>query len=284
MKNTENKNTGFMVLVIVLVLIIIGLTSYIAYNKINNSKNDTNTEKNNEELLETGKKLFKKYGDYVYSSSNLNYNNLDNSIKLKMALLNSENKVYNKDFNINSKNITYDGGIILDYYLKVNISDLEKSYKELFGQDKTVNYSDTFGKDLKTGLIYDDFSTSVMISEISNPIGCRKENNEYVCYVFWGDDFETINALQYDHVEMENNQLNIYVNFLTLNQPSEGKLCSDYSCNNIIDNTIYKNEDLNDSNKEKLFEKYKGKTGVYKLVFNKDDSNNWYWEETQIIK
>ena len=65
---------------------------------------------------------------------------------------------------------------------------------------------------------------------------------------------------------------------------SKPALESSSMSNNIIDNTIYKNEDLNDSNKEKLFEKYKGKTGVYKLVFNKDDSNNWYWEETQIIK
>ena len=93
-----------------------------------------------------------------------------------------------------------------------------------------------------------------------------------------------MNAFNYDYAEIVDDKLDVYVNYLGLNEPGKGKLCSDFECHNLIDDVIYQDEDLNNNNKSKIFEKYKGKTGVYKLVFNKDSNNNWYWVETQIIK
>lgn len=279
MNISEKKNTGFIVLVTLLVVLVIGLTGYIAYDKISESKkNDdvVNNGKNNEDTQKIGKELFEKYGNYVYSSENLNYSNLDNETRLEMALLKSENIVYNKNFSIDSENLSSDGGIILDYYLKVNITDLEKSYKLLFGSDKNVSYS-------VSEYAIDDFSTSFFVDEVSNPVGCKKENNEYVCYVFWGDNtWDGDNRTMYDYSEIKNNKLNVYVNFLALNAPDYAKVCSDYDCNNIIDNNLYNIDDLKDTSK--LFAKYKDKTGIYKLIFNKDSGNNWCWEETQIVK
>lgn len=279
MNISEKKNTGFIVLVTLLVVLVIGLTGYIAYDKISDSKKNNDVvdnEKNNEDTQKIGKELFEKYGNYVYSSENLNYSNLDNEIRLEMALLKSDNIVYNQNFSIDSKNLSSDGGMILDYYLKVNIVDFEKSYRLLFGSDKNVDYS-------VSEYAINDFSTSFFVDDVSNPVGCKKENYEYVCYVFWGGStWVGDNRIMYDYSEIKNDKLNVYVNFLALNFPDYAKVYSDYDCNNIIDNSLYNVDDLKDTSK--LFEKYKGKTGIYKLVFNKDSSNNWYWEETQVVK
>ena len=295
MENKKN-NTGFAVINIILVSLVILLTGYIVYDKVLSNKKDENnsveTKKENKtdsnvDVDKIGKQLFEKYGNYVYSNENLDYNNLGNSVKLEMALLNSDTIIYNKDFDINSKNLSSDGGIILDYYMKISIADLEKSYKELFGQDRVIDYTYTSLSSINHDSgsdIFNDFSTIIWIDEVSNPLGCRKEDNEYVCYIFWGGDGVDIgNIFDYDYSELKNDKLYVYVNYLGINSPGEGKLCSDYAGNNVIDDTMYTEDNLINS-KNELFEKYKDKTGVYKLVFNKDSNDNWYWEETQIVK
>ena len=284
----KNKNnTGFAVVVILLVSAVILLTGYIVYDKVLSSKSDDNgtneikkednKDENKIDVNKLGRELFEKYGDYVYSSENLNYDNLDNEIKLEMALLKSDNIIYNESFknefeNMDWNNVQVDeeGMAIYPYYFKLDIKNFENSYKNLFGQDKNINY--------------EKFSTMAFTSEeLTLPLNCKKEDAYLVCYPFdGGGDFVLIDAFEYNYAKIVDTKLNIYVNYLSLNEL--GQLCSDFERQNVIDDIIYQNKDLNSSNKSKLFEKYKGKTGVYRLVFNKDSNNNWYWEETQIIK
>ena len=285
MKNKKN-NTGFAVINIILVSLVILLTGYIVYDKVLSNKKDDNnsveTKKENKtdsnvDVDKIGKQLFEKYGDYVYSSKNLNYSSLHNEIKLEMALLNSNGIIYNENFkhefeNMDWSQVNEEGMAIYPYYLKLNIKDFENSYRDLFGQDKNINY--------------EEFSTLAFTTEeLTLPFNCKKEDSHIVCYPFdGGGDWAIMNAFNYDYAEIMDDKLNVYVNYLGLNEPGEGKLCSDYECQNLIDDIIYQNEDLNNNNKSKVFEKYKDKTGVYKLVFNKDSNDNWYWEETQIVK
>lgn len=290
MENNEKKYTVFIVLVVVLVIMVIGLTSYIVYDKVMDSKSDNVTvtiNKNDENynIEKLGKELFDKFtafkdyepGELIYSSEDLNYITLSNEYKLIMAMLNSKDIVYNKNFSYDSDN--EEDGVILDYYSKIKITDLEKSYKDLFGMDKTLDLSITYDGD--SIYAYKQFSASYWDSDVL--IGCKQENEEYVCYgLFGGGTWSGQSYYQYDYSKMENEKLYVYVNHLAIDAPSEFRFCSDYICENKIDDTEYTKEDLKDINK--LFEKYKGKTGVYMLVFAKDINDNWYWEETQIIK
>lgn len=83
------KNKMLNVIIIILVIISVGLTGYVIYDKIlnNQNKESNNTDDNYEKI---GKELFEKYGNYVYSSENLNYRKLSNKIKLEMALVKSK--------------------------------------------------------------------------------------------------------------------------------------------------------------------------------------------------
>lgn len=290
MENTEKKNTGFIVLVIVLVIMVIGLTSYIVYDKVMDSKSDNVTVKinkndENDNIEKLGKDLFEKFtafkdyepGEFIYSSENLNYITLSNDYKLVMAMLNSKDIVYNKNFSYDSDN--EEDGVILDYYSKIKITDLEKSYKDLFGMDKTLDLSVAYEDD--SNYAYKKFPATYWDSDVF--IGCKQEDDDFVCYGLNGGGIWSGQSFyQYDYSKMENEKLYVYVNHLAIDAPSEFRFCSDYICENIIDDTEYTNEDLEDINN--FFEKYKGKTGVYKLVFAKDTNDNWYWEETQIIK
>ena len=285
MENTEKKNTWFIILVIVLVVMVIGLTSYIVYDKVMDSKRDNvtvrinkNDENNNTEKL--GKELFDKFtafGDFwsgeIYSNKNLNYNNLDNSTRLIMALENAKNFIYYEktdyeyeDIIVNEKEPT------VFPYFKLSIKDFENSYKNLFGQDKNVSYEKFF-------------SDSFYTESFQFYLTCVKEDAYLVCYpVGAGAGWQHESYYNYDFSELKDDKLYVYVNHFGrfIATGSSYNLCSDYDCNNVIDDTEYTNEDFEDTSK--LFEKYKGKTGVYKLVFAKDTNDNWYWEETQIIK
>ncbi len=99
--NMEKKNIGFVVVIIVLVIALIGLISYIVYDKILDNKSSNVTVKTKEsnadnekiDIEKVGKELFEKYTAFIndgdeaiYSNKNLNYNNLDNPIRLQMAL------------------------------------------------------------------------------------------------------------------------------------------------------------------------------------------------------
>lgn len=274
------KNKMLNVIIIILVIISVGLTGFVIYDKIlnNQNKESKNTDDNYEKI---GKELFEKYGNYVYSSENLNYWKLSNKIRLEMALIKSNNFIYNENFKNDVENMDWnnvqvdeDGMAIYPNYFKLDIKNFENSYKILFGQDKNINY--------------EKFSTSAFTTEeLTLPLNCKKEGSYLVCYPFdggGGGDWTPMNAFNYDYAEIVDDKLDVYVNYLGLNEPGKGKLCSDLECHNLIDDVIYQDEDLNNNNKSKIFEKYKGKTGVYKLVFNKDSNNNWYWVETQIIK
>ena len=305
MENTKKKNTWFIILNALLVVMVIGLTSYVVFDKVLDSKknNETNKDDNasesknveylenvdkNSEIYKEGKALYEKFTSFKSEYCNnpyvfefANYNDMNRENRLGMAMKNSNDIIYNKNFSFSSDNLTSDGWIILDYYSKIKISDLEKSYKELFGSDKTFDLSLTF-KDRDDVVhsdneFYEEFSFSyVSVSE--QYVGCKKENDEVVCYVFWGGNTCAIRDYsQYNYSEIVDDKLNVYIKFL---QTYEDRLYSDEESKYFIDNI----SDEYYGNSDKLFGKYGDKAGDYKLVFAKDTNNNWYWEETKIVK
>ena len=290
MKN-KRSNTGFAVVVIILISLVILLTGYIVYDKVLGNKKDDNnsveTKKENKtdsnvDVDKIGKQLFEKYTDLVYydgvgifSSQNINYGSLDNSSRLVMALKNSKNIIFDQDdaSDFYDKNHTVnDEGVFLDErVLSVKLNDFENSYRELFGESKSITYE-------KFRVLYPINSLS------STLLTCYKENSSVSCYMTEpACDLQSY-FFDYDYSEYIDNKLYVYVNYLGVNDGGYGigNLCSDYACNNIIDENEYDSSEVEKINE--LFEKYKDKTGVYKLVFNKDSNNNWYWEETQIVK
>lgn len=216
-----------------------------------------------------GRELFNKYSIYsstgyslyFVSATDLNYDNMADNIKLEIALL-DPNGFYERWSNGYTDNLGY-------RYYRINLEELETSYKKYFGN-----------KDIIYNLEYLSFYNLEL-----GYIECKeKDNVNLICNDFdGGGTWAGESFVEYDYAKLNNNKLEVYVNFLSIDAPYNYKFCSDYNCNNLIDNTIY-TEDLDVLNINEIFNKYKGKTGVYKMVFEKDTDENYYWVETDIVK
>lgn len=215
-----------------------------------------------------GMKLFEEYSIksidnylYFFSATDLNYDNMADNIKLEIALL-EPNGFYERWNNGYTDNLGYK-------YYRIDLEELETSYKKYFGdKDIIYNLEHLTFHNLELGYIE-----------------CReKDNVNLICNDFdgggtWaGDSF-----IEYDYAKLNGDKLEIYVNFLSIDAPYNYKFCSSYHCNNIIDGTVY-TEDIEILDINEIFNKYKGKTGVYKMVFEKDTDGNYYWVETNVVK
>lgn len=205
-----------------------------------------------------GLNLFEKFKtsvndvEYDIYNNDLNYEKLKNSVKLSMAFKNiSIDKIEEGTVS----DLTCETGYLTNntdadgyygykcWHLKVSKSDFEMSYKELFGNDKSVNYEEFLF----------DFNV------------CNLENNEIVCYEYFGGDaVSNVQLVDYTEANLENDELYVYVKLLNINLTNENYLGTQ-------------------TDKENLFTKYNNDALKYKLTFKKDNIDNWYWFKTEII-
>ena len=165
----ENKNKGLVVAVIVLAICVLGLTGYIVYDKVFKTDEPANqpVENNNNtpsiNVNELGKELFNKisiqddyYSVYVsnealeyvlLSADDLNYDRLSNEVKLYLAYNNFTN-----------------GNVVS----KIEYNSFVEAYKNLFGADKTVNFT-SFENDCNSCTLENDYVTCV------EQLGCGNE-------------------------------------------------------------------------------------------------------------
>ncbi len=256
------KKKVLMIFVIVFIVLLAGFGGY--YLKELNmpnpgecAKEDEVTEKEESKNVDVlGLNLFEKFktsvNDVEYDVyGNLDYDKLKNNIRLSMAFKNiSIDKIEEgtvSDLTCEAGYLTNNTGADGYYgykcwHLKVSKSDFERSYKELFGNDKSINYQEFL------------FDLNV----------CNLENNEIVCYQYFGGDAKSnIQLVDYQETKLENNELYVYAKLLNVDLTKE-------------------NYSYTQTDKERLFSKYSSEVKNYKLTFKKDNTDNWYWFKTDI--
>ena len=288
------KNTKFIVIIAIFVILLMGCVSYIVYDNFikedeivnNNNQNnndiqnddqnndeDENNKLSEEELNKLGLELFSRTntaltsyitsGNYMfYQEDDITYNDLNNEERLEYVYLQIPNS--EKTYNLND---AYDRSCIdtentyTCYYEKILINTFEEYYYKMFGLDKGINY--------------EWFTVAT-----DNFLRCEKEENEIICYPTDGGgatDYRTY--LNYIHAEENNSDILVYVNLLAMGYNGvEGGIFSDATMNNrIADESPEVTED-------NIFDIYGDEAGLYKVTFKKDINDNYYWYSSEIIK
>lgn len=247
------KKKVLIIIVIVFTALLAGFGGY--YLKELNMSNFSECEKEESTNVDAlGLNLFEKFKtsvndvEYDIYNNDLNYEKLKNSVRLSMAFKNiSIDKIEEgvvSDLTCEAGYLTNNTGTDGYYgykcwHLKVSKSDFERSYKELFGNDKSVNYEEFLF----------DFNV------------CNLENDEIVCYEYFGGDaVSNIQLVDYTESKLENDELYVYAKLLN----------------------VYLNS-YTQTDKESLFSKYSSDVKKYKLTFKKDNTDNWYWFKTDMI-
>ena len=282
----EKKNKGLYIVIIMLTILLICSLGYIVYNefikenetvenKEEKEDNDLNSEENNDEEIisddinvdELGKELLLKTAIYthfqkeyiLYSYQNLTYDTLNNSDKLKItyAQIPNNEKTYNPEDSKTDE--CYDNNDKYHcYYEKVSKQVFEDYYHMLFGSDKTIEYNE------------------IVYAEKEN-LTCNLENAEFVCYPYRaGGALNTTHHLEYDYAQENGENIIIYVNFLAKDDGDNSVYCDAAMKNKIGESYSI--------DKDKLFEEFNEKTGIYKVTFKKDTNDNYYWYSSEIIK
>lgn len=269
-KNKEN----YLVLVLFVCVTLAFGGGYLLGNSVIKSddvveKKENNEVKENIDVDKLGRELFEKYSLkgtdndlFFFSSIDYSYADISTSKRLVIALLNPNDFYtrFNNSYEDDLGNINY----------RIDLNSIENSYRYYFG-NKPINY-----EPLEWVSFY-----AIDLGFIE----CLNVDNENMyCKTFdGGSTWSGESFVEYDYSVLKDNKLEVYVNFLAIDAPYNYKFCSDYSCNNIIDETVY-TEDIEVLDINEIFEKYEGKTGVYKMVFEKDADGNYYWVETDVVK
>lgn len=121
MENTEKKNTGFIILVVVLVIMVIGLASYIVYDKVLDSKSDTIKADKTIKSYKIGDKVTVKLND---SLEKIFYVLSDSSEDEEDITLFAEKNIGNSAFNNNYT----DGNDYEDSLIESKLNELTSSW------------------------------------------------------------------------------------------------------------------------------------------------------------
>lgn len=276
-KNKEN----FLIYVLIFCVVLAFGGGYLLGNCMIKSSNvienkDNNEVKENIDVDKLGKELFDTFsisfidqGYYFFGNEKLTYSNINSNYMIELAINQLDsNKIFNNpDYYNNGDNFV--DGIIPEYRRSIEKDYVIKSYKKLFGNKNEP-----------------DLSKFYIASTLEN---CECKEDTIYCYQTLGGaigiDYQ---FFKYDYSKIENDKLNVYIKSLFIDNPdADTKFYSDMSFENAIDNITYDYHNLFDDNyklKDEYFEKYKDKTGIYKMVFEKDTDGNYYWVETDIVK
>lgn len=189
----RNNNTGLVVLITVLVMLVLGLVGFIVYDKVIDKENEPNTEENNNESsnnqgnenqdivvdydLDKAKKLVDKYY-YNYRGMETTFEKMSENDKMFIAYT----KLNESDFGVaNCKNLYAGEG-----------NDAGGYYIDVLGNEYVCNeYSKTIAYNLINSAYKDLFGNSTNIPKKSFAIGWEaigyvQSTNEFVDLDFYG--------------------------------------------------------------------------------------------------
>jgi hypothetical protein len=284
----EKKNTGLIVLVIVLSLLVVGLGGFIVYDKVlsnnevennyNSSNNDSNVSSENDGVLwindESVKELYNMvvfydgyYYDtkspyynswYFYENKDVDLNNISNDTKLNMACarLEANDKIKNENDS---------------YYF--NASDLELELKKIFGEDVKYELSKTVSG------IYDYNETTKRYVRADGLGGGGDGTAPVVKHELYkavknGDEIILYEKFAYAKVEIINNGTS-----------SKLKIYKDLNKKNIINEDMERYYDggyYYGYDRIRLSDYY-DKISMVKYTFKKGNDNSYYFSSSKIV-
>lgn len=259
----ENKNKKYITIIVILVILLIGSVGYIVYSEfINEDEIVENKEKEDiketEESRKLGLELFNNlitlrdgYNDYLfipYLKENITYETLNSPGIVLENLISESDKYINRNYD-EEKCIeqVIDDSIVPEdetYYNECNVYYVEKDiideiFHKTFGLNKTIDYNNTY---LSCG-IFKEKDNKVYVFNIT---GC-------------GGMSEGIPYINYDYSLFNNNDLEIYVDYIFIEGATE----------------------IEKDTKDLFLE---NEISKYKVTFKKDFNGNYYWYSSEIVK
>ena len=293
MKNNKLTN----ILLIVLMILSIGLITYIFIDKddkTNDDKNDEIKEQENNTVTNSVSKALNIYDTIeslayknegvdeqhvnVYFNNSYELNKLDDYSKKLLTYYLIENKYINENYYTDNDYIfsTWNDDKFIDgtpdFY--INIDDFSKKYKELFKENLKYKENDSLWLNL---LIYIRFQDDKL--NHYSILGGITPNEEIRTF------FNNINK-----IEETDKNVYIYDNSLLSITDNEGnnlKLVSNYQNykNDKLISDLSKINEYNENKieKEELLEYYKNDLSTFKHTFKKENGNVYY-EKTELVK
>lgn len=255
----------------VLIGLILIISGYLCYDKFW-GQNEDNCESSDlssltaAELDTLGNNLFEKTNIqywtgseyFLYSTDKLTYNDLDDDIKSIIAF----SLIPVNDFSFYYSNFA---DILAEtpnaLYSSVSYDSYVRAFKSIFGNDKDVIYID--GSGWQYPLVHECFLEDGFIN-------CYSSNG--------GDSAYSAAFINYNRTEISGEDIIVYVDFLNVDW-SEG-VFSDLDFNNFIANE----DNLYELSSDELFQRYGDDAGLFKVVFKKDNINNYYWYSSELIE
>ncbi len=271
----EKEKVNYLAIILAFCVVIAGLGGFwigTYFEDKNDGKSNVTetTGMTEKEIDNLGRKLFEKtsyandYWDelYFYNEDKLDHKSMDNETKLMVAYMNIPNAYILEEtlMSIPEEPSNYTGKAYM-----VAKDNFEKSYKELFGASEKINYTsfETYSEESKT---------------------CELQNNQIVCKNngFGGRGSAGTLYVNYEKTELVDNSIVVYTSLLGYNNWNAGEfgvIYSDYNMNNQI-----ADKEITENVEETLFKEFGDKASKYKLTFNKDTNDNWYWVSTELVK
>lgn len=285
-KQIKESNKGLKILLVISILIIIGLTGYIVYDKvINKEEKEITTEKKEKQIttkkdnkLSTNESIIQmlskvigisdSYLDECDTSQNIvNYfgknpsvdiKSLSNSWKLSFIYKLKEYKGYKLE-----EQLSEDNSPIIYY----NEEPIKNIYKTLFGD----GYSP-----VKFPILYDiemEYDSSKQKYYYNSGFGNMCGPTSYAYSKF-------------DYAEEEGNTINLYANYFVAisdNANNKYKIYSDYDQNNLI-TTLPMDFSISKEQRDlKIIKDYSSKLGKYKYTFIKNAEGNYIFTSVNKI-
>ena len=267
-KNNNEKKVNVKLLLIILIILVLCLIGLVVYKMlVFDKKSDENTNNNGESnSYEVADKLYSEFTSLSFLCGGFSFPYLDDvSTRMFFAYDSIDSKLVKK-FNFNYEKSyakcidnNKDDECILE---TVKVSDFEKKYKDLFGNNSQIDYSILpYYYSVKDGNI-----------------------NQY--YRIFGCEGGVYSYSILEKYEEENDNLILYVDTLEIEWPwfdEQYDKLLDYFDKNGINRDNASNTNLTDDVKKKLFEYYENDVVNYKLIFSKDVNGNYYFTSVQKI-
>ena len=293
---SKNKNTGLIITVIALVIVIFGLIGYISYDKLLSSKTNTNEEGNTKsETIETKlteeevKELHKNLVSVnkvkgFYFKDKVTIDTVTPEQLLPYILLNYAKEKGIDDFTRDLQCHLYQVNCEHGQPYSINKADIDNYIKSTFNTTRvfTINDSDTHMLGINTAsYVYDKDENKYYLGMI--PGGTIDNFLIYTKFIKY--EQENDNVYIYDNAFIASDSC--YLNSIDSSSPFLGvNGCYSGGAMELSPEDQIKNEQAASYAKKKdsIFIDYESNINTYKHTFKKASNGNYYWYSSEIVK
>ena len=280
----KSKNTGLVVTIIILVIALLGASGFIVYDKfINTTPNekeeekveDNNKEDNTETEVSTENFLIKSLYNmvqfpadnyfekwYFYKNPKVNFNTIDNDIKLWMAYTQIPDSAIKEKTADNMDNM-------IRYF---DISELDIAMQKVFGND--ISYSKDSFYPISCECEYKYDSTNNQYSCVVN--GCGGPNTSYVLGSLYKAFKNEESIILYEKFAYINIDKLVYDGSSIDNNYKDSGIYKDVDSNILI-------EKINNLESKIDISNYYDKLSMVKYTFNKDENGQYHFYSSEIV-